>query len=108
MPFEPGNKLAAGPRGKPFKDALKRAIANAEGEPEALKKIAETLITKAIAGEGWAVALVAERLDGKVPQAIVGDDEHGPIRVEQIQRVIVDPTNSDSESVPSAPGTEPL
>jgi hypothetical protein len=49
---------------------------------------------------------VADRLDGKVPQAIVGDDGEDAIQIEQtIRRVIVDARHSDGEGVQPAPET---
>lgn len=107
MPFQPGNKLAAGPRKKPFKNALERAIANADGKPDALKEIAEALVAKALLGESWAIQEVANRLDGKPAQAIVGDDEADPLRlVAEIRRTIVDPRHSDGQGIPAAPKPE--
>jgi hypothetical protein len=36
-----------------------------------------------------AIKEIADRLDGKVPQLIGGDDESGPVRLAKIERVIV-------------------
>ncbi|MEH2695602.1 hypothetical protein DXU03_25850 [Rhizobium johnstonii] len=46
-----------------------------------LRDVADALIAKAIAGDVAAIKEVADRLDGKVPQAVVGDDDHDPIGV---------------------------
>lgn len=62
-------------------------------------------------GEDGSIKEVADRLDGKVAQAIVGDDEADPVRIETIRHIIVRPNeagHSDSGSVPAATGTEPV
>ena len=85
-----GNQNAA--KGKMFEGALKRALARNDGS---LNKIADELVSKAITGEQWAVQMVADRLDGKAKQQIVGGDEDdNPLRfVARIERIIVDPQN---------------
>jgi hypothetical protein len=45
-------------------------------------------------GDMQAIKEMADRLDGKVPQAIVGDDEHAGVRIEEIRRTIVDHSGS--------------
>jgi hypothetical protein len=76
--FQQGNKLAVGGRkDKPFRDALMLAIKEAEATPNhqrALRKVAERLLDEAAAGNVQAIKEVADRLDGKVPQAIEGGD----------------------------------
>lgn len=69
--------------------------------------IAENFIAKVMTGDVPAVKEFADRIDGKVPQAIVGDSEHDPIGIEQIVRKIVDPKSRDSDSpgIPAAAGT---
>jgi hypothetical protein len=68
---------------KPFRDALRmEVLALAEGEklkhPKgSLRWNAQMLLIK---GEVGAVKEIADRLDGKVPQGITGDDEGDPIR----------------------------
>ena len=76
--------MAGRPRGaqnkdKPFRDALRMAVADAQGDFKALRRVADALISKALTGDVAAIKEVADRLDGKVPQAMVGDDEHPPI-----------------------------
>lgn len=81
------------PKEKSFANMLRIAAMSPgkDGEPK-LREIAETLVKQAMAGEGWAVKEVADRLDGKVPQAVVGDDESDPINlIHRIERVIVRP-----------------
>ena len=85
---QPGNQNAA--KGKMFEGALKRALARNDGS---LNRIADKLVQEAEAGEQWAVQMVADRLDGKAKQQIVGgDDDDNPLRfIARIERVIVDP-----------------
>lgn len=47
-----------------------------------LRRIADALLNQAETGDVQAIKEVADRLDGKVPQAVVGDDELPPVRVE--------------------------
>lgn len=83
-----GNQNAV--KGKMFEHALKMTLAK---RPSALMNIANKLVDEAEAGEQWAVNMVADRLDGKSKQAIVGgDDDDNPLRfVARIERIIVDP-----------------
>lgn len=103
MPFQKGQ--SGNPLGaritKPFRDALRieEALA-ADGQetpakPGTLRFIARQMLIRA--GEETADAKeVADRLDGKVAQAIVGDDEADPIRLQVIERRIVKPDDTDS------------
>jgi hypothetical protein len=95
MPFEPG--LSGNPNGRPkaeksFANMLRIAIKEAHDEGrDKLRAIADALVSKAVEGDVPAIKEIADRLDGKVPQAVVGDDEADPIRlVQRIERVIVD------------------
>jgi hypothetical protein len=71
-----------------WRSTLDRAIA--QDDSDRLRKAAEKLLDLAAAGESWAVKELADRLDGKAPQAITGSDG-GPLQLEKIERVIVDP-----------------
>jgi hypothetical protein len=65
----PAGRMLGGQAEKQFYEAL-RIVAN-RSDPDGKKKlmkIAETLVDKAIEGEGWAVCQVADRLDGKPAQ----------------------------------------
>lgn len=89
-----GNQNAA-KKNRMLTDALKRELTQ---NPDKVLKIAQRLIDSAIAGEPWAQSLIHDRIDGKVPQAIVGDDEESPLSmIHRIERVIVrpDPKNTD-------------
>jgi len=56
----------------------------------------------------WLMSKLAPKKYGdKVDLTHAGPDG-GPVKIEQIQRVIVDPKDTDSESVPAAAGAEPL
>lgn len=62
-------------------DALRRELTQ---KPEDALAVARKLIDSAKDGEPWAQSLLWERADGKVAQAIVGDDEHDPISLREI------------------------
>lgn len=95
MPFEPNN--SANLEGRPKKEKsfaamLRIAIneATEEGGTK-LRAVADALVNKAVTGDVPAIKELADRIDGKVPQALVGDDEHDAISVvATIKRVIVD------------------
>lgn len=76
------------PRGpyidKPFREALQLAVkrsadVDVKGKTK-LDKIAIQLIDEAIKGDVPAIKEVADRLDGKVPQAVTGEGG-GPLTV---------------------------
>jgi hypothetical protein len=75
----------ANPRGqqrdKPFRDALRMEISEAGDDKRRLRRIAQALLDKAAEGDVPAIKEVADRLDGKVPQGIGGDEEIGPIKM---------------------------
>jgi hypothetical protein len=89
-----GNQNAR--KAKVWEGALRAALAqyeNAEAgiKPgEALRKIAEVVVGKALVGDKDAVREIGDRLDGKPAQAITGADG-GPVQLEKIERTIVDP-----------------
>jgi hypothetical protein len=58
-----------------FDDALRRAIAQDDGKR--LRDAAEKLLTEASRGKPWALAMLADRLDGKVLPMLpdVGDGQ---------------------------------
>ena len=105
MPFRKGQSGNPGGRSreKPIADAIRAAVNEVDPKTQRRKAqlIAEKVTELALAGESWAVQMVADRLDGKVPQALVGDDEYPGVRVDTIQRTIVDPKSM--ETVGSAP-----
>lgn len=81
MPFEPG--VSGNPGGrrkeKPWAEALRKA-AYAIPDDDPLKRqrlalMAEALVLKAQSGDVSALTEVGNRLDGKVPQALIGSDD---------------------------------
>jgi hypothetical protein len=99
----------ANPRGqqrdKPFRDALRMAIADAEGDFAKLRKVANALVKRGTAGDVQAIKEIADRLDGKVPTAIVGDEEYAPVQFEEIRRVLVGQNAHDQDSEDIRPAT---
>lgn len=87
------------PSEKTFANMLRIAIKEAHvGGGDKLRAVADALVNKAMTGDVPAIKEIADRLDGKVPQAVVGgDDDSDPIKlVHRIERVIVDAPNRDS------------
>lgn len=82
-----GNKNAA--KSRLFEQALHRAITQDSGER--IRKAAENLLDKAAEGEIWAVQMLADRLDGKPTQQVVGGGENGEFELTKIVREIVRP-----------------
>ena len=62
-----------------------------------LRAVADALVSKAISGDVVAIKEIADRLDGKVPQGVVGGGEDGdPINI--VQRILlVAPGHDDSK-----------
>jgi hypothetical protein len=98
-PFQPGQSGNPNgrPKSRPFKDALERALNAAGADKDLLDNVAAALVSKASEGDVPAIKEIADRLDGKVAQAITGgDDDTNPINIlHRIERVIVDPKNRD-------------
>ena len=87
------------PKEKSFANMLRIAISEAgskEGTTK-LRDVADMLVTKALEGDMQAIKEVADRLDGKPPQAIVGDEDNPVQLINRIERVIVSakPTDTD-------------
>lgn len=89
-----GNANSGRKAEKPFRDALRMQLLEAGEDHKALRAIAAKLIDKALEGDMQAIKELADRTDGKVPQAIVGDDESDAISlVHRIERVVVRPNS---------------
>lgn len=105
MPFQPGVSGNPGGRRKerPYRDALRKVLAEesdaAELQPKTkLEAVVRAHVTRAMAGDASSIVHIADRLDGKVPQAIVGDDDESPINVvNRIVREIVRPQPQDRD-----------
>ena len=67
-------KGSATNKDKPFRDALRMELAAAGGDLKRLRRIANALLEAAESGQLMAIKEVADRLDGRPPQAVVGDD----------------------------------
>ncbi len=60
-------------------------------------------VRKLASGDVAALKEVTDRVEGRVPQSVVGgDDDDNPIKIETIRRIIVRPGHSDGGSVPPA------
>jgi hypothetical protein len=79
-----GRPVGATNKDRPFRAALVRALGIADNNPEKLDKLAEALIAKAETGDVAALREVSDRLDGRVAQALVGDDGSEPITLRTI------------------------
>ena len=72
-----------GPAVKPFKDILNALLEEAANTKDgrkpvvSLRDVGIALFSSAAGGNAQAIALLAERLDGKVPQQLQGTDEQG-------------------------------
>src|SRR6476469_247822 len=106
MPFQPGQ--ITNPNGarkeRKFYQALLIAL-NAEGPDIRLRKVAEMLVKQALKGEAWAIKELADRVDGKVPQAqiIQGDEDGGRVRYiaeMPVPALIVGSTGTATDPVP--------
>ncbi len=69
-------------RTKPFYEALRIEIAAAGEDHRALRRVARALLEKAASGDTAAITALADRLDGKIPQAIGQAEDLGPQRLE--------------------------
>ena len=94
-----GNQNAK--RAKLWTDAIKRALARTAPEGDrtvqaGLDRLADRLVEAAGNGDQWALREIGDRVEGKPAQVIVGDDDAPPVRIQKIERVVVEAHNSDS------------
>ena len=71
---------AVGPKSdKIWRDAVMRAVKRRETDkdPQALEKLADTLVTTALTGDVSALKEIGDRLDGKPAQAVQHQGEDG-------------------------------
>lgn len=67
--------------GQSFADALRIAVAEAhQTGGTKLRAVADSLVAEGITGNIQAIKEIADRLDGKAPQPITGED-NGPLQV---------------------------
>ena len=99
--WEPGQTGNPDGAKKPrkFLAALERALAVDGGEK--IRRVAEKLIDSAMAGEPWAIQMLADRLDGKPVQQISADSDGGAVA---IALVAYHPAQLHSQALP-APST---
>lgn len=85
---------------KPFRDALRMELAElGEDDPRALRRLARKLLETASKDDGLAaIKEVADRLDGKPAQAVIGGEEDDPAiqHFTKIELIGVRPSDSDS------------
>lgn len=83
------------PKEKSFANMLNIAIKEAiEGTDKTkLRAVADALVDKAMSGDVAAIKEVADRLDGKVPQGVIGGEEgDNPI----VQEIIIRGVSANS------------
>jgi hypothetical protein len=91
MPFQPGNTLAKNGKHREFAQALHIAVAEAyEKGGTKLRALADKLVEEGLSGNVHALKEIADRLDGRVPQAISVDRE------ERIKLIAVVPQKASS------------
>lgn len=97
-----GNANSGRRKDKPFRDAIMLALNKIEmledgTETKRLNLLAEATVKKALTGDVPAIKEVADRVDGKVPQGVIGGEDDDPaVKVlHQIERLIVDPSNTN-------------
>lgn len=101
MPFEKGQSGNPGgrPKEKPFRTALNMELAEAGENHKALRAIARNLIQLAQKDDASALPAIreiADRSDGKVPQAIENGEDGAFEVLQRIERVIVNAPDSNS------------
>ena len=101
-----GNANSGGKKAKPYREALTRLLMREEGDvPKGknnLDRIVAIHLSKALEGDVPAIKDIADRLDGKPAQAIVGgdDDDNPVVIINRIERVLIDNSNHrDRESI---------
>lgn len=99
----PAKKAPSGPfSDKPYRAALRVAVKRKENDDAKgktkLDRIALALVQQACDGDVPAIKEIGDRLDGKVPQALVGGGaDDNPVRViTEVRRTIVDPAQKGS------------
>ena len=91
MAFEPGNKLGAKANHKKPRILTQKLISRLnDADGVALDRLLAALIAKAQEGDVPAIKEIFDRVEGKVPQAVIGSDEDPAISfIHRIERAIV-------------------
>lgn len=97
MPFEPGNQEGKKADHKKPRIITQKLIARLnDADGAALDRVIAALLAKAQEGDVPAIREVMDRVEGKVPQAMIGGDDEDPaIKFERIVRTIVRPEHQD-------------
>lgn len=84
---------------KTFANMLRIALKDAhEAGGDKLRRVADALVAKAMGGDVSAIKEIGDRLDGKVPQGIIGgDDDDPPIKFSRIELVALKPLASSED-----------
>ncbi len=92
-----GNQNAV--RAKRWQQAIQRALARASNKDidSGLDSAADKLVALAMEGDKWALEELGDRIDGKPTQAIGGDDDAPPIRIQKVERVLVRADTADRD-----------
>lgn len=86
----PARGRPAGSKTKAWADAVRKAshAIDPKAKAKKLDLLARALVSAGLDGDVSALKEIGDRLDGKVPQALVGGDEDSqPIRIARIELV---------------------
>jgi len=72
--------INGGSKQRVLADALRRELY--AHDKEKLRALVSTVTRLALAGEQWAAQLIFDRIDGRVPQPLVGQDGEGPVKLQ--------------------------
>src|SRR5271154_4494476 len=79
--WKPGQ--SGNPKGRPDRRLFKQALEHlAMKNKPAIAAAAQALMAKAMTGDVSALKEMADRLDGKVPTIVAGDEDMGPVKLE--------------------------
>ena len=97
LDYEPLRTRQRDSRKRLFREECLRELMTCEGDRTKIAAIAQRVVGMAVEGDMRAVEFLADRIDGKVPQAVVGgDDDDNPVSVlHRIERVIVRPPDQN-------------
>ena len=103
MPFEPGKSGNPGgrPKTKEFASGLRLALKRVdENDPDKRTKIQQIIdkaVELAVSGEIAMIREIMDRLDGKVPQGVIGGDDDDPA-INFVGRIIREIVKPDARS----------